>query len=284
MKIARVFPRKTAATPDDPLAFFGPPPMLALPEIDEVHVSVTFTYDRPKAEALAYQWEMVGVPVKVGGPAYDDPAGEFVPGLYLKRGYTITSRGCNNHCWFCMASQREGSLRELEIKEGWDVLDNNLLQCSEEHIRAVFEMLKRQPHHPKFTGGLEAKELKPWHCELLKESRPERMYFAYDTPDDYEPLVVAGRMLMDAGFTPQSHVMACYNLIGYKGDTFDKAQKRLEQTIQAGFMPYAMLYRDESGQVDKEWAKFQREWLRPAIVSKKFGEVWHKCPPEGEEE
>ena len=54
MKIARVFPRKTAATPDDPLAFFGPPPMLALPEIDEVHVSVTFTYDRPKAEALAY--------------------------------------------------------------------------------------------------------------------------------------------------------------------------------------------------------------------------------------
>lgn len=22
--------------------------------------------------------------------------------------------------------------------------------------------------------------------------------------------------------------------------------------------------------------RFQREWLRPAIVSKKFGEVWHK--------
>ena len=117
MKIARVFPRKTAATPDDPLAFFGPQLMLALPEIDEVHVSVTFTYDRPKAEALAYQWEMVGVPVKVGGPAYNDPAGEFTPGLYLKHGYTITSRGCNNHCWFCMASQREGCLRELEIKD-----------------------------------------------------------------------------------------------------------------------------------------------------------------------
>ncbi|HIT08728.1 MAG TPA: hypothetical protein IAB55_06550 [Candidatus Merdivicinus faecavium] len=284
MKVARVSPRKTAATPDDPLAFFGPPLMLALPEIDEVHVSVTFTYDRPKAEALAYQWEMVGVPVKVGGPAYNDPAGEFTPGLYLKHGYTITSRGCNNHCWFCMASQREGCLRELEIKDGWDILDNNLLQCSEEHIRAVFEMLKRQPHRPKFTGGLEAKELKPWHCELLKESRPERMYFAYDTPDDYEPLVEAGRMLMEAGFTPQSHVMGCYNLIGYRGDTFDKAQKRLEQTIQAGFMPYAMLYRDEKGQVDREWAKFQREWLRPAIVSKKFGEVWHKCLPEGEEE
>ena len=276
VRIARVFPRRTRATPDDPLAFTGNPPLLSLPEIDEVHVSVAYTYDKPLAEELAYQWEMVGVPVKVGGPAYDDPGGEFVPGMYLKPGYTITSRGCNNHCWFCMASRREGPLRELEIRDGWDILDNNLLQCSETHIRAVFEMLRRQPHRPKFTGGLEAKEIKPWHCELLREAKPERMYFAYDTPDDYEPLVEAGRMLMEAGITPHSHVMACYNLIGYRGDTFDQAQKRLEQTIRAGFMPYAMLYRDEHGKVDREWAKFQREWLRPAIVSTKFAEVWHQ--------
>ena len=279
MVIARVFPRRTQATPDDPLSFVGveTPPLLTLPEIDEVHVSVAFTYDRSRAEKMAYQWEAVGVPVRLGGPAYDDPAGEFVPGLYLKRGYTITSRGCNNKCWFCMASKREGQLRELEIKDGWDILDNNLLQCSEAHIRSVFEMLHRQSHRPKFTGGLEAKELKPWHCELLRAARPERMYFAYDTPDDYEPLVMAGRMLMEAGITPQSHVMACYNLIGYKGDTFEKANTRLNQTIKAGFMPYAMLYRDEKGKVDREWAKFQREWLRPAIVSTKFGEVWSQC-------
>ena len=49
-------------------------------------------------------------------------------------------------------------------------------------------------------------------------------------------------------------------------------------------MPYAMLYRDEKEQVNKEWARFQREWLRPAIVAKKFGEAWRKCPPEGEED
>lgn len=216
MVIARVFPRRTQATPDDPLSFVGveTPPLLTLPEIDEVHVSVAFTYDRSRAEKMAYQWEAVGVPVRLGGPAYDDPAGEFVPGLYLKRGYTITSRGCNNKCWFCMASKREGQLRELEIKDGWDILDNNLLQCSEAHIRSVFEMLHRQSHRPKFTGGLEAKELKPWHCELLREARPERMYFAYDTPDDYEPLVMAGRMLIETGITPQSHVNRYYTSLG----------------------------------------------------------------------
>lgn len=112
MKIARVFPRKTNATPDDDLTFFGPPPMLILPEIDEVHVSVTFTYDKPKAEELAEDWRWAGVPVKLGGPAYDDPAsGEFVPGRYIKNGRTITSRGCNNRCWFCSAWRREGKLR-----------------------------------------------------------------------------------------------------------------------------------------------------------------------------
>lgn len=79
MKIARVFPRKTAATPYDDLVFFDSPLMLSLPEIDEVHISVAFTYDRRKAEDLAFQWEIVGVPVKIGGPAYNDPAeGDFI--------------------------------------------------------------------------------------------------------------------------------------------------------------------------------------------------------------
>lgn len=226
MKIARVSPRKTTATPDDELVFFGPPPLLTLPEIDEVHVSVTFTYDRHKAVELAEDWKWVGVPVKIGGPAYDDSAeGDFVPGRYIKRGRTITSRGCNNRCWFCSDWRREGKLRELDIKDGWDVLDNNLLQCSEQHIRSVFDMLKRQPERPKFTGGLEAKELKPWHCDLLREVNAQHMYFAYDTPDDYDPLVEAGKMLRDAGVTAQSHAASCYCLIGYKGDTFDKAKE-----------------------------------------------------------
>ena len=37
----------------------------------------------------------------------------FTPGLYLKQGYTITSRCCYNHCWFCSVSKHEGALREL---------------------------------------------------------------------------------------------------------------------------------------------------------------------------
>lgn len=275
MKIARVFPRRTAATPDDELAFVAVPPTLGMPEFDEVHVSVAFTYDMAVAEELAFQWGAVGVPVSMGGPAFNVPGGDFVPGRYLKDGYVLTSRGCPNRCWFCSVPKREGyGIRELPITHGWNVLDDNLLACSESHIRAVFDMLKKQDHKPVFTGGLEAKILKPWHVELIREARTERMYFAYDTPDDLEPLREAGKMLRDGGVTQASHKAGCYVLIGYKGDTFEKAEQRLIDTVKAGFVPYGMLWKDEQGNTDPDWARLRREWLRPQIVCTKLKEHW----------
>lgn len=265
MRIARVFPRRTNATPDDDLSFTTPPPEI-LPDIDEVHVSVAFSYDMEKAEQLAEAWAKTSLPVKLGGPAFNQPGGIFVPGLYLKQGYIITSRGCNNACWFCSVPKREGKLRELPITSGYNVLDDNLLACSETHIRAVFDMLRCQPEKPVFTGGLEAKLLKPWHVDLLREAKTKRMYFAYDTPDDYEPLVRAGKLLQDGGFSTSSNSAKCYVLIGYPGDTFDNAEKRLTDAWIAGFFPFAMLYRNEQGEVLPEWKQFQRLWARPQIT------------------
>lgn len=274
MRIARVFPRKTNASPTDELCFFDAPPMLALPEIDEVHISAAFTYDMHRAAWLYWQWRQVGVPVELGGPAYNQPGGEFVPGRYLKKGFVITSRGCPNRCWFCSVPRREGyKLRELPITEGWNVLDDNLLACSEQHIRAVFAMLKRQKERVVLSGGLEARLLKPWHVELIHDVAVKRMYFAYDTPDDLEPLIEAGKILRAGGISEKSHAAACYVLIGYEGDTMDAADKRLRQTMKAGFLPYAMLYRGEDGKVNPEWARFQTSWVRPQIVGTKMREA-----------
>lgn len=153
------------------------------------------------------------------------------------------------------------------------MLDDNLLACSRQHIEAVFAMLGRQKECPIFTGGLEARLLRPWHVDLLRESRTQRMYFAYDTPDDYDPLVEAGRLLQAGGFERKSHKACCYVLIGYRGDTMEAAEKRLRDAWKAGFIPYAMLYRDEKGIVDSEWRKFQRLWVRPAIVMSQLKET-----------
>lgn len=277
-EILRVFPRRTRATPDDPLAFTSGPTRAILNAggFDEVHVSVTFTYDIPKAETLAKKWEKAGAPVRVGGPAYGDRMSPtFTPGLYMKRGYTFTSRGCPNHCAFCEVQKvAHGRIMELPITDGWNILDDNLLATSPEHFRAVMAMLKRQPERPIFTGGLEAAILKPWQAELIKSVSAKRLYCAYDTPDDYEPLVQAGRIFQEAGFTKTSHALCCYVLIGYRGDTFEKAEKRLIDTAKAGFVPYAMLYRDKAGATDEKWRAFQREWCRPMIVATKVRGIW----------
>ena len=273
MNIARVFPRRTKATPDDEMSFIGSLPRKVRknnPGIEQVNISVSFTYDIPKAEKLYKSWSKLGVPVDMGGPAFGDRNGDFTPGMYLKPGYTFTSRGCENSCWFCSAWRDTNGLRELEIKEGWNILDDNILGTSESHFRSVIEMLKRQSEKPIFTGGIEAALLKPWQAELMKEVKTRRLYCAYDTPDDYEPLVQAGKIFRNAGFKTSDHILSCYVLIGYKGDTFEKAEKRLIDTIGAGFVPYAMLYRDKNGRVDPIWRAFQREWCRPTIVGVKM--------------
>ncbi len=281
MKIARVFPRCTHATPTDALAYVGLPPLLAMPEVDEVHVSATFTYDLPEAERLAEAWRVSGVSVRLGGPATGQRGDEFTPGMYLREGYTITSRGCPNRCWFCSVPKREGGLRELEIKPGYNILDDNLLGCSETHIRAVFAMLEAQKERTLLTGGLEAKLLRPWHIDLMLRKRPKRMYFAYDTPDDLEPLIAAGHMLRESGISMTTTY--CYVLIGYPGDTMAKAERRLIDTVKAGFIPMAMLWKDEAGHEDKSWRRFQGLWARPAIINARLASGEIRLQNEGDD-
>jgi hypothetical protein len=259
----RVFPRRTRATPTDAYAFVGEPGLFVPEDATQVHVSVAFTYDLPHAEYLAKSWERTGLTVQIGGPATGQRSEEFVPGRYLKPGYVITSRGCPNRCCFCSVWKREGDVRELPITEGWNVLDDNLLACSESHVRAVFDMLKRQTRRAEFTGGLEAARLADWHVDGLVEIRTNRLYCAYDTADDLEPLRQAGKKLIAAGFTREHHLSA-YCLVGYPRDTFDAAEKRLREAWEAGFMPMAMLW--HTGHTDMQWRQFQRQYARPAIA------------------
>jgi hypothetical protein len=269
MRLIRVFPRKTKATPDDELAYFGPPDLFA--EADEVHVSVAFTYDKAKAEVLAEQWRYVA-PTKVGGVAYGDRGEEFIPGRYIKPGYVFTSRGCPRKCWFCSVWKRDPVPRLLPIIDGWNILDDNLLACPRPHVEAVFAMLRRQKGRICFTGGLEALALEDYQVDLLAglKQKPS-MFFAYDPGDEFETLRSAARRLLDAGFTTESHRMRVYVLIGFPKDTFERAEARLIDMQGIGFTPMAMLWRPETPsqakwEPDARWRGFQRLWARPAII------------------
>ena len=269
MKTIRVFPRKTIQTPTDELSWIGYPDLFS--EADQVLVSCTFSWDKPEAERMAEAWNRIA-PTTLGGPAFDDPGGEFEPGKFLKTGYTITSRGCNNRCWFCYAWKRSGNIRELEIKDGWFVQDDNLLACSETHVRSVFAMLKRQPERAKFTGGIEAALIKDWHVELIADLKPTCIFFAYDTEDDYEPLVNAVKLFNKSNYHDSRQLM-CYVLIGYPEDTFDLAEARLKSVYSLGVMPYAMLWRNDKGLQPLSWKQFQRFWVRPRIIRERMKNI-----------
>ncbi len=232
-------------------------------------MSVAFTWDIPKAEWLAKQWECIAS-VKIGGPAFDDPGGEFVPGRYLKPGYVMTSRGCPNRCWFCSTWKREGDIRELPITEGFNILDSNLLACSQGHQEAVFEMLSRQKEKARFTGGLEAKRFTEWHRDWLLRLHPELVWFAYDTPDDWAPLKRVASLVRDLPGR-RGHRYRVYVLCGWEGDTMPEAERRLRQVCELGLVPMAMLYNRGIGRKDmKVWRTFQRKWTRIQLM---LGEI-----------
>ena len=266
MRLLRVFPRRTNATPTDELAIIGYPGLIR-PEADHCHVSCAFTWDLPEAERMAEAWSRF-LPTTLGGPGTGMRGEEFTPGMYLSEGHTITSRGCPNSCWFCDVWRREGPVRELPIRDGWIVNDDNLLACSSEHIAAVFAMLRRQPHRADLRGGLEAKRMTDRIAMMIAEIRPVQVWFAYDEEEDWQPLVDAVRMLRRHDARGGRWLRA-YCLIGYPGDTIDAADKRLSECCALGVMPMAMLYRDARGAKDPIWARFQRGWVRgPAVGAK----------------
>ena len=267
--VARVFARRTNDSPTDSLAFFDGPDMWEKRRFDKIMVNCVFTYDKARAEMLADEWSAFG-PVEIGGPAYGTRGEEFTPGMFLREGIAITSRGCPNKCWFCSVWKRDGGIRELEIKPGHDIFDDNICATSEGHFDKVIEMLKTQKNI-SFKGGIEAKILKDRHINAFTNLRLAScgaFYFAYDTPDDQEPLTVAIKEMKKAGFTRRQ--LCCYCLIGGPKDTIEKATERLEYIIDIGAWPFAMGWRGEDGVRVEGFASLQREFSNAVIIGSKI--------------
>lgn len=256
-RIIRVFPRKTSFNPVDEMAFVGSPPS-ARPEADEVHISVSFTWDIARAEQLASEWQAYYPVVKLGGPAIDGEGDEFTPGVYVKQGVTFTSRGCPNNCSFCLVN---GSLRLLEIKPGHIIQDNNILATGKQHMSQVFEMLRRQKNRASFSGGLQSSLVDDWVADQFRTLRIEQVFLAADTPASLEPLRYAVDKLAFLG----RNKLRCYVMIGR--ESMEQAEHRLKQVWNIGCLPFAQLYQPpERIEYSKDWKDLARAWSRPAIT------------------
>lgn len=265
MRIARVFPTKTNMSPIDKNAYFGPPDLF-IPHYDEAHISVTFSWDLERAYWLKRQWESV-CSVKMGGLAIDQKEGDgFVPGRFLKKGITITSRGCPFKCPWCLVDH---PIREINIEEGNIIQDNNILACSKSHLDKVFQMLSHQ-RRIEFSGGLDSRLITDEIVEKLRSLKIYQLWLSYDCPDRKKTLIKAVQKLKRYFKRNQ---IRCYVLVGFNNDSLEKAEERLREAWEIGTLPFAMRYRtpktnwkDSFLFYQREWNLFARKWTRPAII------------------
>jgi hypothetical protein len=267
-RILRVFPRRSKQyTPDDELVYIGAPAALfPIPEHDEAHISIVFTWDKELGEYLRDQWQIAtDKPVHLGGPAFGSAAEDFTPGLYLKRGIIFTTRGCDRGCPWCVVPSLEGKLRELPITPGNIIQDNNFLQASRAHKDKVFDMLRTQ-RAICFKGGLDARLLDDHFVDNVTSLRISELWLACDTDAALPGFKRAAEKLRRAGFSREK--IKCYALIGRDGD-MDADEARLREIYHAGAMPFAQLCRDFSDtktEYSTEWNSFARAWQRPAAT------------------
>lgn len=270
-RILRVFPRRNNATPDDDLVWIGSPGFV-IPDVDGVHVSCTFTWDLPDARLIFDAWSACHPNVKIGGPALGTVPGEFDPGMYIKKGYVITSRGCPYKCKYCFVPRIEGGIRPLQIKNGWDVVDNNILANSREHLFNVFTMLRLQDHPISFTGGLDVRFMDDWVIDNLVDLRLKRFYIAYDYAGMESAIVRAiDRVRNKTGWSDGAMrgKAGCYVLVKFDGDTPEAAWNRIKWIQSLGLFPYPMFYR---GPYEDTYSIGSGEWR--AIKELLFGTAY----------
>ena len=255
IKIIRVFPRKTSYTPSDDMAFVGYPGLFR-PQADEVHVSVTFTWDMKEGERLAKAWSDYYSVVKLGGVAYGLSEDEFTPGRYVKNGVTFTTRGCNKNCPWCLVRQYEGKLREIKnFAPGHIIADNNLLQASRSHVERVFDMLRKQRKAAQFSGGIQASLVNDWFVDLIKTIRVAQLFMAADTVSALKPLKRAIDKLKFLG----RDKLRVYTMIGLN-ESIEDAMARMKAVWEMGGMPFAQLYQPPDKRIiySREWKSLAR--------------------------
>lgn len=270
MKILRVFVKRTSQTPVDNYVRIGIPDLFRPKDIDEVHISALFTWDKEEAYKLQKDYLQYYPKVLIGGPAFTDNSYDqnFYPGRYVKRGVTITTRGCNNNCPWCLVPKSEGRFKEINIELGNIIQDNNILLASRSHLQKVFQMLRTQ-RQIRFLGGLDKRLLKDWHIEELKSLKIFELWLSFDSWDNRKEFIKIIEKLKKSGF--KRNQIRCYVLAGFN-EPIRASEDRLKFVYECGALPYIQIYQPISekkrfaGETSREDNLFVRRWSRPAII------------------
>lgn len=253
---------------------------------DKAYFSAIFTWDLPRLCRDANLLKRRDIELEIGGPAataipqYIVAQTGITPyiGLDLRFEHTLgdyqatfTSRGCPRACNFCLVSKLEGrkiiEYDDFTIPVGRNpfVCDNNILATSWDHQKLVVDKVKHV-RNLDFNSGFDDRIFikdpeKYWR--LYSQTDLEAWRFAYDSPEQREPIKVCADFLHDKGVDYRRIIVFC--LIGFPGQTFEECQERLQYLVDIGTSPYPQRYRPldilSKSEYDPGWSEGTPEQL-----------------------
>ena len=238
---------------------------------DIVYQSKVFTFSPDNQNILH------AVQIIKGGTGYDpliklDPKIENCSPDYLiypnlKHAYGFLTRGCPNHCSWCIVPKKEGGIRAnsdiediLQGRKSAILMDNNILAC-DYGIQQIEKIIKLKVK-VDFNQGLDARLIDRPIAKLLSQVRclmPLRL--SCDTMAMLRHVKKAVRYLREYNCTPQKYFV--YVLIQDPSE----ALKRINLLKKWNLDPFAMPYMDYKPKVKvpMETQKLVRWTNRKAI-------------------
>lgn len=213
---------------------------------DTANISVVFSWDVGKALTDAVNLGRQGYKVRIGGPAAKNAgvasSGDFPALQYHNPNAMFTSRGCPNHCSFCLVPTIEGDWfsapDELWKDDPKPIICDNNPTASLPHFEEVCYAV-RPLHGIDFNQGISAMTLTPKHCDLLRMLDFKVIRLAWDHTN-YESKLRKGWELLIRHGIPANKI-TIYVLVGYKDSPAD-ALYRLQTVKDWGSYPFAMRY------------------------------------------
>lgn len=263
---------------------------------EKAYLSAIFTYDLTALCVDALNLKSAGIEVEIGGPAPTampkyveqtcgikphlglDDRFEFIRGNFQM---VFTSRGCRNHCSWCIAPKIEPEHREYDDfpipvgKNPW-LGDNNLLSTSLKHQQLVVKKLKGV-HNLDINSGFESPLFTEEHYQLYSQLDLESFRLAFDSMKVESDFTRAVKILKTHAVDYRRILV--YVLIGFPGSTYEDAVYRLEQVRGLGCSPYPQRYQplnsiNSRNYVAPTWNKDKLETLRLYWVNPRF---WRSC-------
>lgn len=250
-------------------------------EYDKVYASKIFTFKKD------YDFPIKAEKIEKGGTGYDmhknlplsietlQPDYTLYPEIDNKTAYGFITRGCPNHCKWCVVPKKEGNIYPymdveeiaIEGRTNLILMDNNIL-ASDYGLRQIEKAVKLG-YKLDFNQAIDARLVTEDIARLLSKVKwLKYIRFGCDTSKQIEEVERAERLLRKYGYKKEIFLY-CIILDDFK-ESFNRINHWRTADKINRFTPYGQPYRnfDDPNQVIPQWQKDLARWANLKWVYK----------------